>query len=62
MENELSDLIEELEQFEEEIISSFCVEMGDDLNCCRFCGGDDCIVVRAIDALKRLNGERKVND
>ncbi len=54
MTSELVDLIDELERFEEEIISQFCVEMGDNLNCCRFCGGDDCIIVRTIEALRKV--------
>ena len=54
MATELVDLIDELEQFEEEIISQYCVEMGDNLNCCRFCGGDDCIIVRTIESLRKV--------
>ena len=54
MGNELIDLIDELERFNEEIIVSYCVQMGDELDCCKFCGGDDCIIVRTIDALKKV--------
>lgn len=54
MTSELVELIDELERFNEEIICSYCLEMSDTLDCCRFCGGDDCIIVRTIDALKKV--------
>ena len=52
----LSNLIDELYRFEEEIISEYCPSMSDVLNCDKFCGdgSDDCIIVKSIDALKKV--------
>ena len=51
---DLLNLIAELKEFEEHVISEYCVELGDELDCCRFCGDDDCIIVRTIALLERL--------
>lgn len=53
MKTELHELIDELNKFNEEIIMQYCVEMGDSLDCCRFCGAGDCIIVRTIEALEK---------
>ena len=50
MANDFSKLIEDLKRFEEYVISEYCIELG----CSSFCNHEDCIVVRAIDALERL--------
>jgi uncharacterized protein (UPF0335 family) len=54
MKTELSCLIDELERFEEEIISEYCPAMSDVLNCDKFCVGDDCIIVRTANALRKV--------
>ena len=51
---DLLNLIAELKEFEEQVISEYCVELGDNLECCRFCGDDDCVIVRTIAMLERL--------
>ena len=51
---DLLNLIAELKEFEEQVISEYCLELSDNLECYRFCGDDDCVIVRTIAMLERL--------
>ena len=59
---DLLNLIAELKEFEEHVISEYCVELGDNLECYRFCGDDDCVIVRTIEMLERLVADGKEVD